>query len=257
MAAAYELALWWESQRIVLVDPLPLTLTSDKLTECYRNWWPGPGRNCRFMATASISKEMAAVSGDRFANGIAMATPTSPPSRSAPRPAGDISTLGAGDRGEMSDPLFPEAPYDKLDPIHRRRRPPGSIRRRSAAATRSSTRRPSRRSCRGAAAGSRRSRHGPLEQARDAGVQLVEGRLTSVAVESGGVSGVEIARRGGSVERIATGALVSAAGPLAQAGRMCGLKLPLFNELHGKVYLDDVEQVVPRELLVDDPGADR
>mgnify|MGYP000561997588 CR=1 FL=1 len=29
---------------VVVCDPLaPLTLTSDKSTECYRNWWPGPG----------------------------------------------------------------------------------------------------------------------------------------------------------------------------------------------------------------------
>ncbi len=29
---------------MVLVDELPpLSLTSDKSTECYRNWWPGPG----------------------------------------------------------------------------------------------------------------------------------------------------------------------------------------------------------------------
>ena len=29
---------------VVIVDPLPpLSLTSDKSTESYRNWWPGPG----------------------------------------------------------------------------------------------------------------------------------------------------------------------------------------------------------------------
>lgn len=88
-----------------------------------------------------------------------------------------------------------------------------------------------------------------LEQARAAGVELVEGRLTAVSVESGRVSGVEIARPGGHVEPISTRTLVNAAGPLApEVGRFCGLKLPLVNELHGKVYLDDVEGVVPREL---------
>ena len=31
-------------KRVLIVDPgPPLSLTSDKSTECYRNWWPGPG----------------------------------------------------------------------------------------------------------------------------------------------------------------------------------------------------------------------
>ena len=31
------------AERVVVCDPrAPLTLTSDKSTECYRNWWPGP-----------------------------------------------------------------------------------------------------------------------------------------------------------------------------------------------------------------------
>ena len=43
IAAAYALA---DSglKRVLIVDPgAPLSLTSDKSTECYRNWWPGPG----------------------------------------------------------------------------------------------------------------------------------------------------------------------------------------------------------------------
>ena len=73
VAAAYELAVrrgLGESQRILLVDPLPpLTLTSDKSTECYRNWWPGPGTTMvRFMdRSIDLLEEMAAASGDRFA----------------------------------------------------------------------------------------------------------------------------------------------------------------------------------------------
>jgi glycine/D-amino acid oxidase-like deaminating enzyme len=43
-AAARELAVHRGLREVLLVDPLPpLTLTSDKSTECYRNWWPGPG----------------------------------------------------------------------------------------------------------------------------------------------------------------------------------------------------------------------
>src|SRR4051812_10198989 len=43
MAAAYHLAVRHRMARIVLVDERePMTLTSDKGTQGYRNWWPGP-----------------------------------------------------------------------------------------------------------------------------------------------------------------------------------------------------------------------
>ncbi|HQU38035.1 MAG TPA: FAD-dependent oxidoreductase, partial [Anaerolineales bacterium] len=43
-SAAYQLAVKHDAKNIVIVDPLPpLTLTSDKSSESYRNWWPGPG----------------------------------------------------------------------------------------------------------------------------------------------------------------------------------------------------------------------
>ena len=42
-AAAYHLATRQSVGRVVIVDERePLTLTSDKGTQGYRNWWPGP-----------------------------------------------------------------------------------------------------------------------------------------------------------------------------------------------------------------------
>ena len=44
IATAFYLATRYGVRRVVLVDERPpLSLTSDKSTECYRNWWPGPG----------------------------------------------------------------------------------------------------------------------------------------------------------------------------------------------------------------------
>ena len=44
IATAFYLATRYGVRHIVLVDERPpLSLTSDKSTECYRNWWPGPG----------------------------------------------------------------------------------------------------------------------------------------------------------------------------------------------------------------------
>ena len=43
VAAAYHLAVTHGMTDVVLVERgAPLSLTSDKSTECYRNWWPGP-----------------------------------------------------------------------------------------------------------------------------------------------------------------------------------------------------------------------
>ena len=44
VAAAYTLAVHHGIHDVLLVDErAPLTLTSDKSSEGYRNWWPGPG----------------------------------------------------------------------------------------------------------------------------------------------------------------------------------------------------------------------
>lgn len=44
VAAAYHLFVWRGVTDVLLVDPRPpLSLTSDKSMECYRNWFPGPG----------------------------------------------------------------------------------------------------------------------------------------------------------------------------------------------------------------------
>ncbi len=45
VAAAYSLAVDYGVEDVTLVEPgNPLSLTSDKSTEAYRNWWPGPDR---------------------------------------------------------------------------------------------------------------------------------------------------------------------------------------------------------------------
>ena len=43
IAAAYQLAVVHGVENVTIVEPgNPLSLTSDKSTEAYRNWWPGP-----------------------------------------------------------------------------------------------------------------------------------------------------------------------------------------------------------------------
>ena len=54
-AAAYFLTKRFGIEDVLIVDERPpLTLTSDKSTECYRNWWPGPGDAMVRMMNRSI-----------------------------------------------------------------------------------------------------------------------------------------------------------------------------------------------------------
>jgi glycine/D-amino acid oxidase-like deaminating enzyme len=54
---------------------------------------------------------------------------------------------------------------------------------------------------------------------------------------------------GGQITEIETHCFVNAAGPLiGRVGKMLGVDLPIFNELHGKVSFNDYLDVVPRDL---------
>ncbi|HUS85543.1 MAG TPA: FAD-dependent oxidoreductase, partial [Anaerolineales bacterium] len=55
ISAAYYLTRDSAVKDVLLVDEgAPLSLTSDKSTECYRNWWPGPGDAMVSMMNRSI-----------------------------------------------------------------------------------------------------------------------------------------------------------------------------------------------------------
>src|SRR5437868_15524715 len=69
VAAAYHLAVRRGVGRVILIDERePLTLTSDKGTQAYRNWWPGPDATMLRYMTRSIDllEEVAEESGNAF-----------------------------------------------------------------------------------------------------------------------------------------------------------------------------------------------
>ena len=69
VAAAYHLAVRRGVTDVVLVDErAPLSLTSDKSAECYRNWWPGPGDDMVRLMNRSVDllEELARESGNVF-----------------------------------------------------------------------------------------------------------------------------------------------------------------------------------------------
>src|SRR4051812_41707234 len=69
VAAAYQLAVEYGLANVVMVDEgNPLSLTSDKSTEAYRNWWPGPDRDMTAFMNRSIDliEEIARATGNRI-----------------------------------------------------------------------------------------------------------------------------------------------------------------------------------------------
>lgn len=261
ISAAYHLAVRHGVKDVVIVDDRPpLSVTSDKSSECYRNWWPGPGDTMvRFMnRSIDLLEELAEESGNRFVlnrNGYAYLT--ADPAKAAELAAlgREISGLGAGElrvhgaAGTPGDPPYPETPFDALD------RSLGGcdlvldggrIRERFPFVAEDVVALLHPRRC-GWLSAQQLGMY-LLERAREHGARLVPGRVAEVTVGGGQVSGVRI-EGGAEAGVLATRVFVNAAGPFApEVGRRSGLSLPLFNELHGNVIFDDYLGVVPREL---------
>src|SRR5215207_11372219 len=69
VAAAYQLAVVHGAENVTLVEPgHPLSLTSDKSTEAYRNWWPGRDRAMTAFMNRSIDliEEIARATDNRI-----------------------------------------------------------------------------------------------------------------------------------------------------------------------------------------------
>ncbi|HSM12526.1 MAG TPA: FAD-binding oxidoreductase, partial [Thermoanaerobaculia bacterium] len=234
----------------------PLSLTSDKSTECYRNWWPDRPMVELVNRSIELLDELAEATGNAFAlnrNGYLFATATAAGAAALERQARATTALGAGElrvhRGRPDDPVWSEPDWDRprptadgadlfLDPAAIRRRFPGLAADVVAALHA--------RRCGWLSA----QQLGMvwLEQARERGARLIEGRVTGVEVVAGRVAAVRVARgAGGTVERIPTRHFVDAAGPFAGDGAaMVGVELPLFHELHRKVFFDDERRLLPR-----------
>lgn len=258
ISAAYHLAVRHNLRDVLLVDDRPpLTLTSDKSTEAYRNWWPGPGdAMVRFMnRSINLLEELAGASDNFFhLNRRGYAFLTADPEKAAlfRRSAEESSALGAGElrihTGGSDDPPFPlhashgYAPeLGGADLVLE----PGIIHRRFPFVTSDAIAMLHPRRC-GWLSAQQLGMY-LLREAQARGVRLINGRVTGVTVESGRVAGVSV-RAGGDEQTVLTRTFVNAAGPLVgQVGRMLGVDIPVFNELHGKVSINDPLGVVPRD----------
>jgi glycine/D-amino acid oxidase-like deaminating enzyme len=120
IAAAYHLAVKAGIKDIALVDERPpLSLTSDKSTECYRNWWPGPGNAMVSLMNRSIDtlEALARESGNTFhlnRRGYVFATANPDRVDDFKAFAEEAASLGAGPvrfhAGDPNDPVYQPAP---------------------------------------------------------------------------------------------------------------------------------------------------
>lgn len=251
IAAAYHLSVRQGIRRVVIVDGRePLTLTSDKGTQGYRNWWPGPDDTMLKLVSRSIDllEESAAKSGNAFRmnrRGYLFATADAAEATRLEATARDVSAFGMGPvrvhrgagtytastpdgfagretgadllLGDEVRRAFPYLAKDTVAALHVRRA--GWL---NAVALGTWL----------------------LEQAIASGATFVRDRVDGVETTGGKVRGVRL----GSGDIIDAERFVIAAGPeLPRAARMLGIELPVIHELHSKLTIRDTRRVVPRD----------
>ena len=267
VAAAYHLAARHGVLRVVLVDERPpLSLTSDKSTEAYRNFWPGPDdAMVRFMnRSIDLLEHLADASDNVFRmNRRGYVFGTAEPARAAElrAMAETVAGWGAGPL-RVHDGGAARAAYPPPSAGDWHAQPAGIdllldralIRRHFPYVAEDTVALLHARRC-GWLSGQQLGMH-LLELARRAGAELVTGRLAAIDVAGGRVTGVRIDGPGGS-RSLATQRLVLAAGPLLpDAARLLGLTLPVFSEQHHKIAIEDTLGAVPRDapFLIWDDG---
>lgn len=267
VATAYELVVHHGVRNVVLVDErAPLSLTSDKSTEAYRNWWPGPDdAMVRFM-NRSIDKleAMALATDNRFLmnrRGYVYAT-TSPATaerfvvdaaRAELQGAGVVRTyhsandalqyMPSAHTGFVDHPSgadlfldadairqhFPFLANDIVAVLHARR-------------------------C-GWLSGQQLGAF-LLEQAKAGGASVITGVVRDVRREGNRVRAVHVDDAAGVSQSLSTDVFVNAAGPFARSvGALSGVEIPLFSELHLKVAFEDTHGAVDRNtglVILDD-----
>jgi glycine/D-amino acid oxidase-like deaminating enzyme len=251
ISAAYHLAVKQGVRNILLVDERsPLTLTSDKSTECYRNWWPGPGDAMVSLMNRSIDimEELAHESGNLFdLNRRGYLYATADPTRivDLTNAAEEAARLGAGPLRTHPGPFeYIPAPVEGFDG-----QPTGSdlivnkgvIREQFPYLTERTVAVLHARRC-GWLSAQQLGMY-LLEQARAHGVRFRQARVQGVDLKGGRVHAVHL--EDGAT--IPTGTLVLAAGPYSkQVAGMMGVDLPIFCELHAKVVFKDDAGLLPR-----------
>ena len=221
VAVAHQLTVRAGVDRVVLVDPRePLSLTSAKGTEAYRNYWPGPDDTMeRFMnRSIDLLDELDRETNQAF---------------ELNRRGYVFFTADPAEANRLRHRHGPTATFVDDVPTIRRRFPFVTDR---ACALLHVHR----------AGYMNAAKLGAclLERGRAHGVELVRDEVIDLIVSNQRFVGVHLA----SGSRIDAGAFVLAVGPLLPAwNERLGLDLTIVNELHGKIAFNDDAGVIPRD----------
>ena len=250
VAAAYFLSQAGIKNILLLDERPPLSFTSDRSTECYRNWWPNAEMLTLMNRSIDLMEGLADESGNVFRmnrRGYLYVTANESGIGDLETISAQVSSLGAGPmRIHSSAALY----YQPSPPEGFHDLPSGAdlligndlIREYFPYITEH------------AVAALHVRRAGWLS-AQQLGMYLLEtARSRGVRFESGCVNGVDVANgcvkgiRLRSGERIDSPVFINAAGPyLKEVGRLLGIDLPVHTELHLKAAIRDALGVVGRE----------
>ena len=256
VAAAYHLVIKHGVEDVTLIDKgHPLSLTSDKSTEAYRNWWPGPdwqmtafmdrsidlmeeiaretdnrinlNRRGYLFATADASKipflqTMAEKAAERGA-GAARVHDTAMSNYQPAQSRGYDSAVTGADiitNKSLIQKHFPYLSPDTIAVAHVRRAGWLSAQQLGAVM---------------------------LEAVRARGIKVLRGEVVGIGMKGDRASSVDVATDSGRVSLEATD-IVLAGGPHQKTlASLANVDLPIFSERHRKVSFQDTLGAMPRE----------
>ncbi len=247
-------------KKVLLIDERPpLSFTSDRSTECYRNWWPDAEMLTLMNRSIDLMETLADESGNVFhmnRRGYLYVTAQEGKISALQSASARISDLGAG---PMRVHSFGSSSYQPAQTHGFHESPTGAdlligndlickyfpyLTKRAVAALH--VRRA------GWLSAQQLGMH-LLETARRHGVQFESARVTRVDVANGRVNGVKLS----TGETIDSPIFINAAGPyLKEVGRLLRVDLPVYTELHLKAAIKDALGVVGRDaplLIWSDP----
>jgi glycine/D-amino acid oxidase-like deaminating enzyme len=251
VASAYHLAVQQRVGRVVIVDERePLTLTSDKGTQGYRNWWPGPDDTMLRFVSRSIDllEATAREHGNAFRmnrRGYLFATAEPAEVERLRATAAQVSAFGMGAvrehldletyaphlaegfegqptgadllLGDAARRAFPYLTSDMIAALHVRRA--GTMNAVMLGAL-------------------------LLQRSIAAGASFLKDRITDFDISHGTIRGVRLA----SGATVSTPRVVIAAGPLVhEMAGMLGISVPVMHELHCKLTVRDPRVAVRRD----------
>ena len=255
VAAAYSLAVEHGLDDVTIVEPgNPLSLTSDKSTEAYRNWWPGPDRAMTAFMNRSIDliEGIASATGNRInlnRRGYLFATADAAkvPFLAAMARTAEARGGGAARFHDTASTVYMPSPERGFDvpltgadvitdaSLIRRHFPylaPETI---AVAHAR-----------RAGWLSAQQLGMAMLEAARERGVKLLRGEVVGIDTDGERVRAVHVEREGERRSLEATH-VVLAAGPMQKAlAKLIGVELPIVAERHHKVSFADTRSAVPR-----------